>query len=63
MLNEIRERTGDKRFYAMLRGWVREHRGTSQDRAAFAVWVKQSTGKDFTRLIDRWLDSRTTPAG
>jgi aminopeptidase N len=61
MLQEIRDRVGDKKFFAMLSGWVREHRGTNQDRAAFTAWVKQSTGKDLTALIDRWLDSKTTP--
>jgi aminopeptidase N len=61
MLQEIRERVGDRKFFAMLSGWVREHRGTNQDRAAFTAWVKQSTGKDLTTLIDRWLDSKTTP--
>jgi aminopeptidase N len=62
MLNEIRKKVGDKKFYAMARGWAQEHRGTNQDRATFAAWVKQSTGKDLTPLIDRWLDSKTTPA-
>jgi aminopeptidase N len=62
MLNEIRKQVGDKKFYSMLRGWVQERRGTNQDREAFTAWVEQSTGKDFTALIKRWLDSKTTPA-
>jgi aminopeptidase N len=62
MLNEIRKKVGDKKFYAMARGWAQEHRGTNQDRATFASWAKQSTGKDLTSLINRWLDSKTTPA-
>jgi hypothetical protein len=32
------------------------------DRATFATSVKQSTGKDLTPLIDRRLDSKTSPA-
>jgi aminopeptidase N len=62
MLHQIRQRVGDKKFFAMLRGWVKNNRGTNQDRAAFTKWVRQSTGKDLTALIDRWLDSKTTPA-
>jgi aminopeptidase N len=62
MLNEIRKKVGDKKFYGMLRGWAQEHRATNQDRATFAAWVKQSMGKDLTPLINRWLDSKTTPA-
>jgi aminopeptidase N len=61
MLHEIRKQVGDKKFFNMLRGWVQERRGTNQDREAFTAWVKQSTGKDFTALINRWLDSKTTP--
>jgi aminopeptidase N len=61
MLHEIRQRVGDRKFFTMLRGWVREHRGGNQDRKAFAAWVEQSTGKNLTALINRWLDSKTTP--
>lgn len=61
MLHQIRKQVGDKKFFAMLRGWVRKNRGTNQDRAAFTAWVRQSTGKDLTALINRWLDSKTTP--
>jgi aminopeptidase N len=61
MLQQIRKRVGDKKFFTMLSGWAQQHRGTNQDRASFTAWVKQSTGKDLTALIDRWLDSKTTP--
>ncbi|MCW2865067.1 MAG: peptidase [Actinoallomurus sp.] len=61
MLQEIRKQVGDKKFFTMLSGWAQQHRGTNQDRASFTAWVKQSTGKDLTALIDRWLDSKTTP--
>ncbi|WP_165969994.1 M1 family metallopeptidase, partial [Nonomuraea terrae] len=61
MLHEIRKRLGDRRFFAMLRAWVQEHRNTTQDRASFTKWIKEHTGRDFTELIDTWLDSPTTP--
>jgi hypothetical protein len=31
------------------------------DRAGFTAFVNRHTGKDFTALIDKWLDSPTTP--
>ncbi|MER6947745.1 M1 family metallopeptidase [Nonomuraea sp. NPDC000554] len=62
MLHEIRKRLGDERFFATLRAWVQEHRGTTQDRASFVTWLNARTGEDFTALVDQWLDSPTTPA-
>jgi hypothetical protein len=32
------------------------------DRALFTTFVNEHTGRDFTQLIDLWLDSPTTPA-
>ncbi|MEU4228908.1 M1 family metallopeptidase [Nonomuraea sp. NPDC026600] len=61
MLHEIRKQLGDKRFFATLRAWVQEHKGTTQDRASFVSWLNNRTGQDFTALIDDWLDSPTTP--
>ncbi|NUP81426.1 MAG: M1 family metallopeptidase [Nonomuraea sp.] len=61
MLHEIRKKLGDRRFFAMTRAWPQQHRNTTQDRAAFVKWLNQHTGRDFTRLVNTWLDSRTTP--
>ncbi|MEU7748468.1 M1 family metallopeptidase [Nonomuraea sp. NPDC049158] len=61
MLHEIRKRLGDERFFATLRAWVQEHKGTTQDRASFVKWLNERTGDDFTALVDDWLDSPTTP--
>ncbi|WP_211370640.1 M1 family metallopeptidase [Nonomuraea turkmeniaca] len=61
MLHEIRERLGDKKFFAMTTAWPQEHRNTTQDRASFTKWINQHTGRDLTTLIDTWLDSKTTP--
>ena len=33
----------------------------TQDRASFIAFVNQHTGKDFTSLVNTWLDSPTTP--
>ncbi|UBU10101.1 M1 family metallopeptidase [Nonomuraea gerenzanensis] len=61
MLHEIRERLGDRKFWAMTRAWPQEHRNTTQDRAAFVKWINEHTGRNFTKLINTWLDSTTTP--
>jgi aminopeptidase N len=62
MLHEIRKRVGDRKFFAMLRGWIQERRGTNQDRNAFIAWANKSTGRNLGPLINRWLDSKTTPS-
>ncbi|WP_412541911.1 M1 family metallopeptidase [Longispora sp. K20-0274] len=61
MLNEIRKLVGDAEFWALARDWPGQHRNSVQDRASFTAYVNQHTGRDLTALIDRWLDSPTTP--
>jgi aminopeptidase N len=61
MLKELNDALGDTKFFALLKAWVAEHKNTSQDRAAFIAFVKQNTGKDYSKLINTWLDSPTTP--
>jgi aminopeptidase N len=61
MLDELRKQLGDQAFYAMCRDWVQTHRNQSVDREMFTAFVNAETGKDFTALINRWLDSPTTP--
>ncbi|MGY0002283.1 M1 family metallopeptidase [Micromonospora sp. I033] len=61
MLHEIHRQLGDKAFFALARAWVQEQRNTQQDRASFIAFVNKQTGRDFTRLINTWLDSKTTP--
>jgi aminopeptidase N len=63
MIHKIRRKVGDEKFFGMLRGWIQEHRGTNQDRAAFTAYAEQKTGVKLKPLIDGWLDSTTTPPG
>jgi aminopeptidase N len=62
MLHAIRQQIGDSQFFAMAREWVQGHRNTTQDRISFTRFVNDFTGRDFTPLINAWLDSPTTPA-
>ncbi len=61
MLDQLRHKLGDEKFFATIRAWVSEHRNTQQDRASFVRWLNRYTGEDFTDLVNRWLDSPTTP--
>jgi aminopeptidase N len=62
MLDMIRQRVGDKKFERLLIAWAREHEGQTVDRETFTTWLNEKTGRDFTPLIARWLDSKKTPA-
>lgn len=61
MLHDIRSTIGDRAFFDLCREWVRQHANTNQDRASFSRFVNRHTGRDLTPVIDRWLDSPTTP--
>jgi aminopeptidase N len=62
MMYELHLALGDARFFALGRAWVTANTGTARDRAAFVAFVNRHTGRDFTALINAWLDSPTTPA-
>jgi aminopeptidase N len=61
MLREIHHAIGDDAFFALTRDWVQTQRNQQVDRADFTRFVNEHTGRDFTALIDAWLDSPTTP--
>ncbi len=61
MLRDIHKAVGDEAFFAMGRDWVQQHRNTQVDRAQFTKFVNEHTGRDFTAVINAWLDSPTTP--
>lgn len=63
MLREIQRAVGDDAFFAFARDWVQTQRNRQVDRADFIAFVNEHTGRDFTALINEWLDSPTTPAG
>ncbi|WP_433369457.1 M1 family metallopeptidase [Actinoplanes sp. CA-142083] len=61
MLKELNDALGDAKFFALAKAWVQTQKGSQQDRASFIAFVNKQTGKDFTKLINSWLDSKTTP--
>ncbi|GAA2344060.1 M1 family metallopeptidase [Dactylosporangium salmoneum] len=62
LLHELHKALGDAGFFALGRAWAAANAGTARDRAAFTAFVNRQTGRDFTALIDAWLDSPTTPS-
>jgi aminopeptidase N len=62
MLHELRRQLGDDRFFAMLHDWAQHHAYTNQDRASFTDWLDRYTGRDLSPVVNKWLDSTTTPA-
>jgi aminopeptidase N len=61
LLKELNDALGDSRFFALAKAWAQTGRGTTQTRSTFISFVNQQTGKNYTKLIDTWLDSTTTP--
>jgi aminopeptidase N len=61
MLQDIRERIGDPRFFAMLHDWPQHHRDGTVDRAEFKRWLAGYTDRSLSAVVDQWLDSADTP--
>jgi aminopeptidase N len=61
MLNALHNALGDAKFFAMARAWVQDQKNTQQTRASFIAFVNRHTGRDFTKLINSWLDAKSTP--
>jgi aminopeptidase N len=61
MLKELNDELGDAKFFALARAWVQTQKNTQQSRASFIAFVNKQTGRDFTKLINSWLDSKSTP--
>jgi aminopeptidase N len=60
MLKELHDALGDTKFFALGRAWAAQ-RNTHQDRASFIAFVNRQTGRNFTKLINTWLDAKSTP--
>lgn len=60
MLKELNDALGDKAFFAFARAWAAQ-KNTHQDRASFLAFLKKQTGKDHSKLVNTWLDAKTTP--
>jgi aminopeptidase N len=62
MLKQLYDAMGKKKFFQVATAWVQTQKYTTQSRATFIAFVNKQTGKNYTKLINSWLDSKTTPA-
>ncbi|MFJ9398936.1 M1 family metallopeptidase [Streptomyces californicus] len=51
----------DEAFFALVRGWTREHRHGNASTEDFTVYVEEETGEDLTGLWDAWLYGGSRP--
>jgi aminopeptidase N len=62
VLHRIRQTAGDDAFFALLRGWAREHRHGTADTGDFTAYVEKSApGKDFEGIWADWLYGEGKP--
>ena len=60
-LHALRRTVGDDAFFALLREWVRRHRGATVTTADFEDLAGEVTGADLTELFDSWLRDTELP--
>jgi aminopeptidase N len=61
-LQALRERVGDQKFFAILRGWAAAHRHGNATTADFVALAQRVSGKDLRKLFQTWLYDRERPA-
>ena len=63
VVHRIRQTLADDgRFFALMKGWTKEHRHGNASTADFTAYVERATGKDLTGLWKTWLYGRSRPA-
>ncbi|MET9553462.1 M1 family metallopeptidase [Streptomyces sp. NPDC006645] len=55
VLHQLRLAVGDKAFFALVRGWAREHRHGNASTADFTAFAQRRTDRDLTALWAAWL--------
>jgi aminopeptidase N len=61
MLDQIRNTIGDDAFFDALKAWPAEHEFGNANREDYISWLSDRTGTDLRPLIEKWLNSPTTP--
>ncbi|MEW2413329.1 M1 family metallopeptidase [Streptomyces sp. NPDC046866] len=61
VLHRIRQEAGDERFFALLRGWVADHRHGNASTKDFTAYAEQKTGLDLKKVWDVWLYGKDRP--
>ncbi len=62
VLHRIRQEVGDEKFFALVRGWVADHRHGNASTAEFTAYAEEKTGHDLEKVWDVWLYGKGRPA-
>ncbi|MFI0815480.1 M1 family metallopeptidase [Streptomyces sp. NPDC021098] len=60
-LQALRNRVGDKAFFAILKGWTTEHRYGNASVKDFVAYAEKVSGKPLASLFDTWLFTPSKP--
>ncbi|WP_030739456.1 M1 family metallopeptidase [Streptomyces sp. NRRL S-31] len=61
-IQELRNAIGDDAFFAILKGWPREHAYGNASVADFQKYAERVSGKPLAALFDTWLFQTSKPA-
>ncbi|WP_431981072.1 M1 family metallopeptidase [Streptomyces qinglanensis] len=61
-LQALRNRIGDKDFFALLKGWPKAHRGGNAEVGDFVAYAEKVSGKPLAAFFDTWLYQPSKPA-
>lgn len=59
----IRRTVGDDAFFALVRGWVRDHQYSNATTADFTRYAEKKTGKNLSTVWKDWLYGKTDGKG
>ncbi|WP_250301035.1 M1 family metallopeptidase [Streptomyces sp. NBC_01267] len=62
VLDRIRRTVGDDAFFAMVRGWAKDHRYGNVSTSDFTAYAEKKTGKDLSGIWATWLYGKDKPA-
>jgi aminopeptidase N len=61
-LQALRNKTGDKSFFKILKGWPAEHKGGNARVEQFEKYAEKISGKSLSSLFDTWLRTSSKPS-
>jgi aminopeptidase N len=61
VLHKIRQKVGDRAFFALLRGWAAARRHGNASTADFTAYAERTTGRDLSEIWRTWLNGDGKP--
>ncbi|WP_030210115.1 M1 family metallopeptidase [Streptomyces sp. NRRL S-87] len=61
VLHKVRQKVGDKAFFALLRGWAAARRHGNASTADFTAYADRTTGEDLSAIWRVWLEGDGKP--